>query len=511
MLRLPVVFSPLLFAFLTIPCAAQDDLTALREQVAAQQKQIETLSRALEAQQKLLDRLAGERAAAPVATSATGTGTVAAGRQSVAAAPQPKTETAPLSLHIGNASFTPGGFMDATSIWRSTNVGSGIGTSFAGIPFNNTAAGKATESRFSAQNSRIALKVETQTGATAVTGYLEADFLGALPANGHVSSNSDSMRMRLYWVDLRHGKWEVLGGQSWSMLTPGRTGISPAPSDLFYTQDMDTNYQVGLTWTRAPQFRLVYHANKNWTAGFALENPQQYVGTATVLPSFLTGQTQVDNNATTGVPNQHPDIQAKLAFDATPGGHAFHLETAGVLRSFRIERPDLSSSTIRGGGVELNGNVELFKNFRLFGTSYYSSGGGRYIFGLGPDFIVRPDGSLSPVHSAAGIAGFEYQASPKALLYAYYGTAYFGRNWGIDSTGKYVGYGFPGSPASNNRSIQEYTIGYTHTFWKNPNYGALQLINQYSYLERTPWAVPAGGPFHAHTHMVYNNLRFVLP
>ncbi|HEX8985658.1 MAG TPA: hypothetical protein VF767_09510, partial [Bryobacteraceae bacterium] len=363
--------------------------------------------------------------------------------------------------------------------------------------------------RFSGQNSRLTLKVATNAGATAVTGYVEADFLGALPANGHVTSNADSLRMRLYWVDLRRGKWEVLGGQSWSMMTPGRTGISPMPSDLFYTQDVDTNYQLGLTWTRAPQFRVVYHADKYWTAGFALENPQQYVGSATVLPAFATSQ--VDNNGNTATPNMHPDVQAKLAFDAKPAGHAFHFEAAGLMRSFRIRRPDLSSSSIQGGGAELNGNLELVKNFRVFGTSYYSSGGGRYIYGLSPDFVVRPNGDLSPVHSGSGIAGFELQASPNAQLYAYYGVAYFGRNYGIDPAGKYVGYGFPGSALSNNRTIAEYTLGYTHTFWKNPNYGALQLMNQYSYVERTPWAFPAGGPTHAHTHMIYNNLRYVLP
>ena len=286
------------------PCAAQDDLTQLRQQIAVQQKQLEDLRHTLEAQQRLIDRLAGQAAAAPQQHV-----------QSVVAA-QPKPVTAPLSWRIGEADFTPGGFMDLTSIFRSTNAGSSIGTGFAGIPFNNTAAGKTSENRLSAQNSRLSLKIATKAGSTDVTGYVEADFLGALPPNGHVTSNSDSLRMRLYWVDLRRGKWEILGGQSWSMLTPGRTGISPVPADLFISQNVDTNYQVGLIWTRAPQFRLVYHANKNWTAGFALENPQQYTGAAVTLPSFAASQ--VDNNANPATPNVHPDLQAKLAYDAKP-------------------------------------------------------------------------------------------------------------------------------------------------------------------------------------------------
>src|SRR5262249_54367571 len=45
----------------------------------------------------------------------------AAGAQASADAPP-----SPLSVRIGTADFTPGGFLDFTSIFRSTNVGSGI-------------------------------------------------------------------------------------------------------------------------------------------------------------------------------------------------------------------------------------------------------------------------------------------------------------------------------------------------------------------------------------------------
>jgi hypothetical protein len=477
----------LLCLLAVLPLLAADsagEIAALRQQLAAQQKQLDEL-------RQRLDHLSA-------ASASGGAGVPPAAGLRPGAAPAPAPESSPLSLHIGAADFTPGGFMDFTSIFRSTNVGSGIGTAFSGIPFNNTLAGKESESRFSAQNSRVSLKITAHPGRSSVTGYLETDLLGALPANAHVSSNSDSMRLRLYWLDWQRGHWEVLAGQSWSMLTPGRTGISPVPSDLFYTQNMDTNYQVGLTWTRAPQFRVVYHAGNGFHAGFAMENPQQYASNAT-LPAFA--QTQLDNGTLTGVPNLHPDLQAKLAYD----GKSFHVEAAGVLRGFRILRANLSPSTIQGGAGSLNGNVTLVKNLRLFLTTYYGSGGGRYLFGLGPDLIVRPNGDLSPIHSGGGIAGFEYQANARALLYAYYGTTYFGRNSSLGPDGKYVGYGFPGS--TSNRSIQEYTLGYTHTFWKNPNYGAIQLVNQYSYLTRAPWA----GPQTAHTHMLYNNLRYVLP
>ncbi|HMF75257.1 MAG TPA: hypothetical protein VK604_06305, partial [Bryobacteraceae bacterium] len=78
----------------------------------------------------------------------------------------------------------------------------------------------------------------------------------------------------------------------------------------------------------------------------------------------------------------------------------------------------------------------------------------------------------------------------------------------------YSGYGFaataPNSPLFN-RAVQEITADYTRVLWKNANYGALSLINQYSYLIRDPWSVAPGAPKSAHTNLVYINLRYTLP
>jgi len=43
-------------------------------------------------------------------------------------------DASPLSFRIGVADFTPFGFMDFTTVHRSTNVGIGISTNFVGIP-----------------------------------------------------------------------------------------------------------------------------------------------------------------------------------------------------------------------------------------------------------------------------------------------------------------------------------------------------------------------------------------
>jgi hypothetical protein len=74
-----------------------------------------------------------------------------------------------------------------------------------------------------------------------------------------------------------------------------------------------------------------------------------------------------------------------------------------------------------------------------------------------------------------------------------------------------IGYGGLNSANTNNRAIQEGTFDWTQTFWRNPQYGAVLLITQYSYLTRAPWFVAAGAPKNAHLSMGFVSLRYVLP
>jgi hypothetical protein len=454
------------------------------------------------------------------------------------ATPDQNENKAPLSFKIGSAEFTPGGFLDFTALYRSTNVGSGIATAFGSIPFNNQLPqGGLSETRLSGQYSRLSLKVDTHlTDSTSLTGYVETDFLGFQPANAYQTANSDSLRLRVFWADVQHGKWEVLAGQEWSLLTPNRVGLSPLTPDVFVTLDEDPNFQVGLTWARQAQVRVVYHPTTNWAIGLSLENPQQFVPGSVVFPSTFfstqfdngSGSTSAASSATnTAVPNLHPDIIVKSAFDAHPAGHSLHIEVAGLLRSFR-DLNDLTASaatdTITGGGGSLNVNYEIIHNLHIVANTFYSDGGGRYIFGLGPDVVVKPDGALSAVHAGSGVGGFEYQTTPHFMFYGYYGGAYFQRNYGFlaatstsscDGVSGFtcVGFGFPGSANTSNRAVQEGTIGVIPTLWSNENYGRLQIITQYSYLVRSPWSILStpGNPKNAHTNMVYLGLRYILP
>lgn len=454
---------------------------------------------------------------------------VAASAGAGGASPTPvveKDKKSPLSFRIGIADFTPVGFMDFTTAYRSTNVGSGIGTNFAGIPFANTSAGRLSETRFSAQNSRIGLRIDSLVNDTKVLGYLESDFLGNAPTNLGVSSNAATLRMRLYFADLKWHDWEFLAGQDWTMLTPNRKGIGAMPSDIFFTSNIDTNYQLGLTWARQPQVRAIYHASDELTMGLSLENPDQYAGgtNGSAAVTFPTGfnTAQVDTGAATSAPNVMPDVIGKLAYDTKVNELAWHVDVAGLYRTFKVNNfatgatPIDANSTASGTGGSVNVNLEVLKGLNLIGNAFWSKGGGRYIFGQAPDFaVLPPDASgaykLSALRADSYLAGAEWQAAPTSLLFGYYSHVDIGSSYGQQANGSYVGYGYPGSPSSNNHTLEEFTIGENQTIWKNPTYGALQVISQFSYADRQPWFAAAGAPAKAHTGMFFLDLRYVLP
>ena len=529
-----------------------DEVTLLKQQFALQQKQIEQLREALQEQRELLENALQSRQASQAAEStsaqAPNLGRVAstspmvpksagkpaggdanlvastlipseAARSAVVAGNPPskeEEEASPLQFRIGSAYVTPVGFMDFTSVWRDHTGGSGIGTNFGGIPYGNVFQNNLSEFRLSMQNSRVGFRIDALVKGAHVIGYMESDFLGNNPGNVAVSSNSNTLRSRLYWVDLRKSNWEVLGGQTWSLITPGRTGISPLPGDLFFTQNIDVNYQLGLAWGRIPEFRFVCHPRKTVAFALALDSPEQYVGGSAggglvTFPSALASTYGNELNTggnTLGVPNVAPDVIAKLALDPSK---KFHFEVGGVERNFKLWNPTTGTTyTTAGGGGFLNLNFELSKGFRVLTNNFWSDGGGRYIFGQAPDLIARADGSPSLIHASSTVSGFEY-THQNTLLYSYYGGLYVGRNVAINTDGAPVGYGYTGSPAGQNRAIQEATFGFNQTLWKDVKYGALNFMGQYSYLTRNPWSVATGKPNDANMNMVFFNLRYTLP
>jgi len=181
--------------------ALQEALAAQQQQIAAQQQQIESLKKELGEKTSGTPKVVDAALKAPATPPA-------------AALQGEKPKESPLSFRIGGADFTPGGFVDFETVFRTTNAtpiaGNPIATSFGAIPFSNSVPGHLTEFRMTGQYSRYNLKITGKYGANNVTGYIEGDFNGADPANVFVTANSHTNRLRLYWLDLKRGKCEFL-------------------------------------------------------------------------------------------------------------------------------------------------------------------------------------------------------------------------------------------------------------------------------------------------------------
>ncbi|HKF22810.1 MAG TPA: hypothetical protein VKE93_14665 [Candidatus Angelobacter sp.] len=536
-----------------------DELKAMRESIAAQQQQIaqqqqqitEQRQQIVQQQQQIQDlkmTVGDKKTGTPHVEDAALRSGVPNDAAAIASDQQPeKPKESPLSFRIGGTDWTPGGFMDFNNIFRTVNTGNVVGTNFGAIPYNNTAAGQLTEFRSTGQYSRWNLKVGGKYGETNLTGYIEGDFNGNDAANVFVTTNPHTMRLRLYYLNAKRGIWEFTGGQAWSLITPNRVGVGPMGADLATTQSTDANIHVGMPYARDGQFRVAVHPNDHFAWAFSVENPQQITNGEVASPTAFSTVlgTQIDGVATAGVPNAFPDLMSKMAWDTALGGHAFHLEGGGLMTSAKVTvqpTPVVTGETFSkhtkiGGGGLAGMNFELVKNLRLLAYGVYGEGVARYFNGLGPQFVIVPvsngaaactnaggcDIELSMVHSASGFGGFEAQVGKRTQLAAYYGGQYYQRNAFPDLTSSaatkpFIGFGGTGSANSNNRAIQEGSFVWTQTLWRNPQFGALLLINDASYSTRAPWFVAKNAttgalvaPKNAHMFMDHIVLRYVLP
>jgi hypothetical protein len=536
----------------------QKAMAEQQKQIAEQQLEIERLKKQLAGSEiQPVSTSSDAQAGKVVNASLTTSGTNPAVRTVSDTAQGEKPKESPLSFRIGGTDFTPGGFVDFENVFRSTNTGNVAATSFGSIPFSNTVAGHLTEYRSTGQYSRFNIKVNGKYGENNVTGYVEFDFNGNDAANVFVTSNPHTDRLRLYWVDLKRGKWEFLGGQTWGLQTPNRLGVSPNPSDLSLGFHEDAGIGVGYNYTRAGEFRVAYHVNDDFVWAFAAQNPDQFTNGEVIFPAAFNAQLggQLDAANITTTPNVGPDFLTKFAYDHDFGARHFHFEAGGmehavkttVLAPSSTATSAFTNHTAVGGGFFGGTTIDLFRapggqNFRFVASGMWGDGVGRYLNGLAPDAVIRPingsgttcaivgtvatgcDAKPSLVHSGDFVAGFEFQPHPKTQFGMYYGGAYAERNFGVDitstaATQPFIGFGFPnstvplrgGSANNNNRAIQEGTIDWVQTFWRNPQYGAVQLYTQGSYLTRAPWFVAAGAPKNAHLFMTYVSLRYVLP
>jgi hypothetical protein len=181
---------------------------------------------------------------------------------------------------------------------------------------------------------------------------------------------------------------------------------------------------------------------------------------------------QVDTSTENGNsgPSPNTDWIAKVTFDPKAAHRSIHFEVAGLMNRFAFYNPiNNRRFNITGGAVALNALVETAPHLTLASTNFYTNGGGNFIFGEAPDLIIQGTGAPSLLPAASTVDGFEYEPAPKWAFWVYYGGTWIDRISTFDSVAfQPVGYGYVGSPNSQNRTIQEVTTGFHRVLLEQP-------------------------------------------
>ncbi len=461
--------------------ALEAELQQMRELLQAQAAQLEQQRVALERAEEKVQALESRFSPPAPNTEAT----VTPGAEVKLATPladgngtgtgQASDQNGPDSIHFKGVNLTPGGFVAAESVYRQHAISADINTPFNSIPFPGNGLGQLAENNFTARQSRMSLLSQSQIGSTKLTGYWEADWLGAGSTSNNRQSNSYVFRQRvLYGQAMLDSGWSFTGGQMWTLATEDRKGIDNRAEAIPLT--IDPSYQVGFTWARQYGFRLVKSFGDKFALAFAVEAPQATIGgrgfsTVTTnnvgsISSTTVGNTFLDApgsggglynlSDTTGYSvNKAPDFIFKAAADPGWG----HYELFGIVSVFRNRiypcgvvgtnandtNPPATTTTIAcpvdgttspsatgayddtrtGGGIGFNLRVPLgTKKVEFAFQGLGGDGVGRYGASQLPDLTFRPDGTQALVRTVHGLGELEFHPSKKLDIFAYYGSEY---------------------------------------------------------------------------------------
>jgi len=492
------------------------EIEALRQALQSQQEQLQLLKEELAKRDRQIDAAREEAAAAnsraadasskateAVAASTAATSSTAALNSSVtalktsndalattvananAAGSQLTTgDDGPASIRYKGVNITPGGFLAAETVFRNHATGGDIATPFTGIPFESGDLAHVTENAFTGRQSRLSMLVQSKVGSAAVTGYVEADFLGAGTTSNNRQTNSYVFRQRQLWAQSAFDNgWIITGGQQWSLATEYKKGLFNRQEDT--PMMIDPNYVVGWDWARQYGFRVVKDFGGKFALGMSVEGPQATIGgrgfsTVTTVNDTAAASTILTSGATTATTgnfflnspgagaglynafdstgytvNKAPDLIFKAAADPGLG----HYEVFGIVSFFRdriypcgvvgtnttdtdpgtttltgnctsatptvVSSFGATNSSSTGGGFGVSGLWSVLNKKLDLGIKGVAGDGiARYGGAQLVDATARPNGTLALIRTAHGLARVEAHPTPKLDLYAYYGFEY---------------------------------------------------------------------------------------
>src|SRR5215467_829400 len=133
----------------------------------------------------------------------------------------------PSTIHYKGISITPGGFLEAATVYRTHATSGDINTPFTSIPFKAADLGHVSEINFTARHSRLSLLAEGKLGSAKIGGYYEVDFLSSGTTSNNRQSNSYTWRTRQAFANVTwENGWSLTGGQQWSLAAENRKGIA---------------------------------------------------------------------------------------------------------------------------------------------------------------------------------------------------------------------------------------------------------------------------------------------
>src|SRR5712692_3982450 len=443
----------------------------------------------------------------------------------------------PLQIHFRGITITPGGFLAANTVFRLHNENADVLDTYGNVPFSGTANTHLSEFRFTARHSRISLLFEGKIHDWKASGYYEMDFEGAAPTATEVQTNSFQPRIRQLWaqVQMNNGV-SFQGGQAWSLLTTNRRGISP--TTLFIPLTLSASYNVGHTYARQASFRVTKNFNEKVWLAFAVENPETVLSVQQqpTTPNLFANVFGFSGNANTLTPSSGfvpnatgistdlaPDLIAKVAFE--PGWGHYEIKALG--RLFR-DRLGGSNNVTRGGGLGFGVILPVIaKKFDFVIQGLGGRGIGRYGTANGSDVTLRPNCTIVPILSYQELAGLELHPAPKLDLWLYAGNEYFGRSAYTTTSGTTtigVGYGSPLNSLSGcsletplstqpcnaqNRDVWQVQPGFWYRIWRGKE-GTLQYGMSYSYVHRRPWAGTGSRPVGIN-NIIMTSFRYYFP
>jgi len=539
----------------------------------------------------------------------------------------------PATIHYKGMTLTPGGFLAAETVYRTRAVSGDINTPLTGIPFNAADLAHVSENNFTGRQSRLSLLAEAKLSTVKIGGYYEGDFLSSGTTSNNRQSNSYTFRQRQAWAQAAlDSGWTFTGGQMWTLATETKKGLLNRQEDLPLV--IDPQYVVGFTWARQYGFRVAKDFGGKFALGMSVESPQATIGgrgfsavttineaaaPATIVTSGMT--TAVSGNFFINAPgaggglynafdangytvNKAPDLLFKAAADGWG-----HYELFGIVSFFRDRvypcgvvgtnakdtAPPAVTTTLAcgsatpttpssfgafnsnktGGGLGASVLWPLGKKVDVGFKAVAGDGIGRYGSAQLADATARPDGTLSLIRTAHGLARAEWHLTSNLDFYTYWGPEYAWRagytgynsitilktaaipktpptaanpagtpaipattatTFSLNGIGGYgnfkannTGCATEGVPlndfnpssgsncAGDIRLIQEATAGFWYRFYQGPK-GRLQFGVQYSYLSKVAWSgtggVAAGG--HAVSpkgidNMVFTSFRYYIP